>query len=180
MTLDELVALLETAPRRDPLTLRREDVPSATGVYVWYSKAAGCPVYVGKASGKNGLRHRICAQHLNRSYLEGRTRKFTEADSFQLGCAVVVRGQPCIDKSVFRRNIGRRERIAPGQPTIDYIREHFELAWVVLPQAEIAILERDLIATFAQWDLYNLGGNPLASRRRNPRKPSRSFPRAAD
>jgi hypothetical protein len=70
VTLDELLAQLETAPRRDPLTLRREDVPSATGVYVWYSKATGCPVYIGKASGSKGLRHRIWPQHLNPSYLE--------------------------------------------------------------------------------------------------------------
>jgi hypothetical protein len=64
---------------------------------------------------------------------------------------------------VFRRNIGRRERVAPGQATVDYIRERLEVAWVVLPQSEIAILERDLIAKCAiQWDLYNLSGNPLA------------------
>jgi hypothetical protein len=114
LTLDALLAQLEDAPRYDPLTLRREDIPSATGIYVWYAKGAGCPVYVGKASGRKGLRHRIWGQHLNPGYLEGRARKFTAADSFQLGCAVVVRGRPCIDKSVFRRNIGRRERIAPG------------------------------------------------------------------
>jgi hypothetical protein len=128
VTLDELLAQLEAAPRRDPLTRRRDDVPSVTGVYVWYAKEAGCPVYVGKASGRKGLRHRIWAQHLNPSYLEGRARKFTAADSFQLGCAVVVRARPCIDKSVFRRNIGRRECIAPGRPTVDYVCQHFELA----------------------------------------------------
>jgi hypothetical protein len=108
MTLDELLVQLEAAPRCDPLTLRREQIPSAPGVYVWYSKATGCPVYVGKAAGSKGLRHRIWAQHLNPIYLEGRIEKITAADSFQLGCAVVLRGQPRIDKSVLRRNIGRQ------------------------------------------------------------------------
>ena len=161
MTFDELLAQIEDAPRRDPLTLCREDIPSAPGVYVWYSKASRCPVYIGKAAGDKGLRHRIWAQHLNPRYLEGRALKITTADAFQLSRAVVVRGQPRIDKSVFRRNIGRRERIAPGQETVDYIRECFEVAWVVLPQSEVAILERELIARFAaMWDLYNLSGNP--------------------
>lgn len=161
VTLDELVAQLESAPRHDPLTLRSQDIPSAPGIYVWYAKEAGCPVYVGKASGRKGLRHRIWAQHLNPRYLEGRALKFTEADSFQLSCAVTIRGQPRIDKSVFRRNVGRREQVAPGQPTVDYIRRHFELAWVILPRSEIAILERDLIARIAPTGpLYNLGGNP--------------------
>jgi hypothetical protein len=61
---------------------------------------------------------------------------------------------------VFRRNIGRRERIGPGQAAVDFIRERFELAWVVTPQSKIAMLERGLIARFAaEWDLYNLSGN---------------------
>jgi hypothetical protein len=160
MTLDELLVQLEAAPRCDPLTLRREQIPSAPGVYVWYSKATGCPVYVGKAAGSKGLRHRIWAQHLNPFYLEGRAQKITAADSFQLGCAVVLRGQPRIDKSVFRRNIGRRERIGPSQAIVDYIRERFEVAWVVTPQSKIAMLERGLIARLAaERDLYNLSGN---------------------
>ena len=94
-------------------------------------------------------------------YLEGRAHKFTEADSYQLGCAAVVRGRSCIDKSVFRRNIGRRERIAPGQATVDYIRQHFEVAWIVLPQPAIVPFERGLIERLAaEYDLYNRNGNP--------------------
>jgi hypothetical protein len=161
VTLDEVLVALETAPRRDPLTLRREDVPSAPGIYVWYRKTDKRPFYVGRAAGRKGLRHRIWAQHLNPAYLEGRAEKINQADWFQFSCAVVVRGQPRIDKSVFRRNVGRRERIGPGQPTVDFIRERLELAWVVLPQSDIALLERDLIAQFAaEGDLYNLSGNP--------------------
>lgn len=161
MTLDELLPLIEAAPRRDPRKLRRDDVPPAPGVYIWSSKASGGLVYIGKAQGRKGLRHRILAQHLNPDYLEGRAEKFTAADAFQLGCAVVVQGQRRIDKSAFRRNIGRRNRIAPGQATVDYICECFEVAWVVLPRLEVAVLEHELIAHFApKYDLYNRSGNP--------------------
>lgn len=160
ITLDDLVARLDAAPRHDPLTLKSRDIPSETGIYVWYVKVTGNPAYVGAASGR-GLRHRIWAQHLNPNYLEWREHKFTGADLFQLNYAVVVRGRPCIDKSVFRRNIGRRERIEPGQGTVDYIRHRLEVAWALLPRAEIVMLERELIARFgAKWDLYNLNGNP--------------------
>lgn len=103
------------------------------------------------------------AQHLNARYLEGRAHKFTEVDSYQLSCAIVVRGRPCIDKSVFRRNVGRRERVEPGQATVDYIRQRFEVAWALLPRSEIGVLERALIASFgSKWDLYNVSGNPRA------------------
>ena len=164
MTLDELLTRVEAAPCHDPLTLRREDIPSTPGVYVWYTKATRCPVYIGKAAGGKGLQHRIWAQHLNPGYLEGRAQKMTAADAFQRSCAVVVRGQSCIDKSVFRRNIGRRMHIAPGQATVDYIRACFEVVWVVLPPSEVAVLERALIAKLTtQWDLYNLSGNPPTS-----------------
>ena len=162
ITLDDLMARLDAAPRHDPLTLKSRDIPSETGNYVWYVKATGNPAYVGAASG-SGLRRRIWAQHLNPRYLEGREQKFTGADLFQLSCAVVVRGRPWIDKSVFRRNIGRRERIAPGQATVDYIRHRLEVAWALLPRSEICVLERALIASFGtKWDLYNLRGNTRA------------------
>jgi hypothetical protein len=102
MMLNELLSELKAVPRYDPITLRRNDIPYTPGVYVWYSKSNGSPVYVGKAASTKGLRHRIWAQHLNPGYVEGRAQKFTPADSFQLSCAVIVRGQPHIDKSVFR------------------------------------------------------------------------------
>jgi hypothetical protein len=125
MKLAEVLARLDAIPPRDPLALRRDDIPPVRGIYVWYSKATGHPVYVGKAAGSKGLRHRIWAQHLSPGYLEGRVQKVTSADSFQLSCTVVMRGEPRIDKSVFRRNVGRRERIAPGQPTVHYTCNHF-------------------------------------------------------
>jgi hypothetical protein len=161
VTLDEVLARLATAARHDPVTLRSRDIPSETGIYVWYVKGTTHPVYIGKACGRRGLRHRIWAQHLNPNYLEWREQKFTEADVFQLGCAVVVRGRRGIYKSVFRRGIGRRERIAPGQLTVDYIRQYFEVAWIVLPQPAVIPLERRLIERLAaEYDLYNRNGNP--------------------
>jgi hypothetical protein len=162
MTVDELWALLQAAPRHDALTLGGNDIPSAPGVYVWYAKETGAPVYVGKATGRKGLRHRLWDQHLNPGYLEGRATKITADDAFQLSWAHLKGRRLCIDKSVFRRNVGRRLRLAPGRATVDYLREHFAVAWVTLPRSEISALERGLIATVATtWDLYNLSHKSL-------------------
>ena len=58
-----------------------------------------------------------------------------------------------------RRSASRARVNVPGKSTVDYIRTHFEVSWVVLDQSEVAILERQLIAAYvAKWELYNLSG----------------------
>jgi hypothetical protein len=159
MNFEDLLFRVEGAPRHNPLLLRREDIPPLPGVYVWRSKDKDRPVYIGKATGSGGLRRRIWAQHLNPRYLEGRSDRIVAADSFQLSRAVIVRGQRVIDKSVFRRNIGRRERLAPGQPTVDYICIHFAVSWLTVPLLEAAAFERYLIKALSPVsDLYNRAG----------------------
>jgi hypothetical protein len=143
---------LGAAPRRRPGDLLREDIPRVPGIYVWFASADGRPVYVGSATGGAGLRHRIWAQHLNRRYLEGRSEKISAADEHQLEHAVLVRGRRCIDKSVFRRSIGRCHRLPPGQATVDFIRDYLVVAWVGLPdltRLDILGLEGELVHVLA-------------------------------
>ena len=112
MTLDEMKELLRT--RHEAATLSRDDIPTLQGLYVWSSASSGEVFYVGKASGRAGLRNRIWAQHLNPKYVETREEKFQSADDFQRGCSVLIGGKVCVDKSVFRRSLGRSRRLAPG------------------------------------------------------------------
>lgn len=63
--LDQVLARLAAATRYDPVTLKSRDIPSESGIYVWYVKSTGNPVHVGKACGRKRLRHRIWGQHLN-------------------------------------------------------------------------------------------------------------------
>jgi hypothetical protein len=159
MTFDDFLVLIEAAPLHAPRKLIRTDIPAEPGIYVWYFRNTRDPVYVGKASGNNGLRQRIWAQHLNPCYLEGRVKRMIATDDFQRYCNVPGQEYPRVDKSMFRRNIGRRKHIAPGQATVDYIHEHFEVIWVALPKVEVPALERQLISRFAaNWDLYNIAG----------------------
>src|SRR5438128_12099859 len=105
MTIDEIKAQLK-APR-DASAITRDDVPPQQGLYVWFGKPSEEVLYVGKASGKGGLRKRIWSQHLNPKYLENRVAKFQAADEFQLSCRVLRGGKPCVEQSVFRRSIAR-------------------------------------------------------------------------
>jgi hypothetical protein len=132
--------------RRAAKALNRDKVPAEKGLYVWYSAASGDVLYVGKAMGRDGLRGRICMQHLNAKYLETRPEKFRGEDAFQLGCGVMVGGKVCVDKSVFRRSVGRWQRLAPGEETVRYIIENLEVAWLTGEVVEdIPACERLLI-----------------------------------
>jgi hypothetical protein len=130
-------------------TLSRDEIPVSQGLYVWSSANARDVLYVGKASNRGGLRGRIWSQHLNPRYLESRETKFIiPADDFQRGCKVLRNGKVCVDKSVFRRSIGRRFKLPPGEGTVRYIREHLSVAWVIFAPGlvrEIPRLERELI-----------------------------------
>jgi len=83
MTFEEMKAALQV--RHRAADLRRDQIPSAPGLYVWSSWVSGEILYVGKASGRAGLRKRIWGQHLNPKYVETRESKFQPADDFQRG-----------------------------------------------------------------------------------------------
>jgi hypothetical protein len=91
MKLDEVLARLDAIPPRDPLALRRDDIPPVRGIYVWYSKATGHPVYVGKAAGSKGLRHLSGRSTSTQATLKGgcrRSLRLTLSSSVvQLSCA---------------------------------------------------------------------------------------------
>lgn len=133
--------------RHEASTLTRDDIPSEQGLYVWYSTSSGEVLYVGKATGRAGLRKRIWSQHLNPMYLESRAEKFQSEDEFQRSCGVLVAGKVCVDKSVFRRSIGRSLRLAPGEDTVRYIRQNLAVAWLTIADlvGEIPRYEVELI-----------------------------------
>jgi hypothetical protein len=55
-------------------------------------------------------------------------------------------GRVCVDKSVFRRSLGRRFLLAPGVGTVQYIRDNLAVAWLTADQVGvIANAELDLI-----------------------------------
>jgi hypothetical protein len=98
----------------------------ARGIYFWFNKKTDQLVYIGIAVGEGGLRKRIAQQHLNPSYLEYRSQKHSHKDSFQLGHKVSRLGKDDlvrygIDKSAFRKSIGRKYSIKPGQDTVNFI-----------------------------------------------------------
>ncbi|WP_308923507.1 hypothetical protein [Janthinobacterium sp. J1-1] len=142
MTYEELKELL--AITHNPMTLTREMVPTLPGLYVWRSKHDDSIEYIGKASGKNGLRGRVWCQHLNPIYLESRPDKIAQDDA-QRGFNILHNGKLCIDKSVFRRSIGKAHQLSPGVETVRHIRENCTIAWVTFSS--------DLLEYIPRWEL---------------------------
>jgi|TARA_B100000315_G_C14351682_1_gene484306 hypothetical protein len=125
------------------------------GIYFWFDRKTDSLVYIGIAVGVGGLRRRIVSQHLNPKYLEYRTIKHTEKDHFQLSNAVkrlskdnktVRKG---IDKSAFRKSIGRMLKLKPGNETVEYIVNNL---YVKTHESEditaIKLLEEKLISEY--------------------------------
>ena len=106
-------------------------VKPTKGIYFWFDKSNDELVYIGIGTGDGGLKKRIVTQHLNPKYIEFRPKVHNEVkDSFQLSCAItriskkdgsIERG---IDKSAFRKTIGRTLRLRPGEATVNYIKEN--------------------------------------------------------
>lgn len=110
----------------------QEQLTAKKGIYFWFDVSTGECVYIGIACNKNGLKGRISRQHLNPKYLEFREHKHTSYDEFQLSHPVIKvssggiekRG---IDKSSFRKSIGRKLKLYPGDETCSYILNNLTL-----------------------------------------------------
>ena len=130
----------------------KNEVSASKGIYLWTTQNDEI-VYIGIALGKNGLRHRICSQHLNPEYLEFRETKHNYKDTFQLEHAIVKtrsnnQVKKGIDKSSFRKSIGRKLSIEPGIGTCNYIMQNLKLK-VFEHEDTIFVkeLEKNLIST---------------------------------
>jgi hypothetical protein len=130
------------------------------GIYFWFRKSDHSLVYIGIALGVGGLNKRIVLQHLNPKYIEYRTQKHTTKDEFQLKNAVFRKSKndnkirKGIDKSAFRKTIGRTLKIKPGEETVKYIINNLYFKFIELNDSEeIRLLEKQLIQKFKP--LYN-------------------------
>lgn len=128
----------------------KDEIPRNKGIYLWLNENEDI-VYIGIACGKNGLYHRICNQHLNPNYLEFRESKHNKKDKFQLSNAILrLRSNGTIkkgiDKSSFRKSIGRNLKLKPGDETCNYIHKNLKLKVFESNNIElIKKLEKELI-----------------------------------
>ena len=145
MTVLEMAHLLYET-RQPAKSLNRSTIPAKHGLYVWYCIASDEVFYVGKATGRGGLRRRVGGQHLNPKYVETRPERFRPKDEYQRSCAVSVGGKVCVDKSVLRRSLGRLFRIAPGKASVQYILDTLAVAWITAEHiSDIPKCEAELI-----------------------------------
>jgi len=131
----------------------REKVPKNTGIYFWFEKNNDELIYIGTGSGRYGLYNRIVRQHLNPKYIEFRSEKHSSKDFFQLKFPIkkMVKGElkSGIDQSAFRKNIGRKLQVKPGDGTVNYILNNFYLKYQEVSEIEkLKLLEKELIRRF--------------------------------
>ena len=129
MTIEELIDVL-ISKRLSLCFLTIDFIPKETGLYAWFPKHTNEIIYVGIAAGKGGLYRRIVAQHLNCKYLEARTQKFTNKDDYQLSHPIYLSGKVAIDKSAFRKNVAREQKLRAGEESVNYILRNFDLAYI--------------------------------------------------
>ena len=109
-----------------------DNVPKERGIYFWFR---GLNIeYIGVANNKNGLYGRVVRQHLNEEYLEFRPTNQSSKDTYQLAHAIekvdskeIKYG---IDKSTFRKKIGRKFELRPSKATVDYIKKNGSFKYV--------------------------------------------------
>ena len=133
----------------------KQGIPRDKGIYFWF---VGEQVnYIGIAKNRNGLYGRVALQHLNEKYLEFRESKQNpELDKFQLSQAVPTfdaegNAKIGIDKSTFRKKIGRKFKLKPGSETVSYIKENGTLKFTAINNIEgksLDLIEATLIAFF--------------------------------
>lgn len=122
---------LFSMPRRPVMTLSRDDLPTAPGVYVWFRQ--GEPVYSGVAAGSGGLRARVGRYHLATGPDLSRS-SFRRNVCEHLGVATVARAKE--RPSVLAA--------ADVEPVNAWVRM-CEIAWIECPSPEEAkALERAL------------------------------------
>ena len=106
---------------------------SKRGIYFWFDRSDNSIVYIGIAVGVGGLKKRIAQQHLKPKYLEYRAEKHTSKDEYQLKYAISRLSKNTgetkfgVDKSSFRKSIGRSLSLKPGDETVNYIKSNLML-----------------------------------------------------
>tara|TARA_B100001029_G_C14849409_1_gene332855 strand:+ start:23 stop:628 length:606 start_codon:yes stop_codon:yes gene_type:complete len=120
-----------------------DNVPKERGIYLWFR---GLNIeYIGVANNKNGLYGRVVRQHLNEEYLEFRPTNQSSKDTYQLAHAIEkVDGKEIkygIDKSTFRKKIGRKFELRPSKATVDYIKKNGSFKYVPVENISKEILE---------------------------------------
>ncbi len=119
----EIMKLKRIEPKNAKLYIK-----SKIGMYFWFDKKDDSIVYIGIALGKKGLRGRIVSQHLRPGYLEYRPERQSEKkDFFQMNDPFIKGNKKGIDKSAFRKSIGRNNKLKPGEETVLYIVDNLYL-----------------------------------------------------
>jgi hypothetical protein len=155
---------LEVLPKIEP-NIAVLELSGKRGIYFWFTNDTDTLVYIGVALGSGGLKRRVVSQHLNSAYLEFRSHKQSEKDKFQLQHAVCRTSKDGktlhygIDKSAFRKSIGRKLNLKPGDETVQYILQNLYLK--VFESENVSAIKKLEVSLIKKYEpLFNTSHNP--------------------
>ncbi len=128
----KIMMQLRESPKLDPEQEISHHIPRRFGIYGWFNKKDDSIEYIGSATDEGGLYQRIIKEHLKESYLLTiKTGKHHEKDAYQMiNYAIRKNGKPAIDKSAFRKNISRCNKLSPGSESVNFIKNNFYLRFL--------------------------------------------------
>jgi hypothetical protein len=130
----QLVQSLQFDPNQE------NSIPKKYGVYAFFNKNDDSIEYIGRAIGNHGLYQRIIRQHFNPSYLlTDKTKWHIEKDHFQINNNTIINGKQAIDKSAFRKNISRYNKLRPGLESVNFIKKNYYFRILVLENKNEAL-----------------------------------------
>jgi hypothetical protein len=138
--LNNLEEQLTQSLKFDPNKENSQSIPKKYGVYVFFNKNDDSIEYIGRAIGNYGLYQRIIRQHFNPSYLlTDKSKWHSEKDHFQINNNTIINGKQAIDKSAFRKNISRYNKLRPGVESVNFIKKNYYFRILVLDDKNEAI-----------------------------------------
>jgi len=144
----KIMMQLRDSPKLDPGQDISHLVPRKYGIYGWFNKKDDNIEYIGSATGEDGLYQRIIKGHLRESYLLTiKVGKHYEKDAYQrVNYTIRKNGKHAIDKSAFRKNISRHNKLSPGTESVNFIKKNFYLRFLMINDGDEAeSLERQLL-----------------------------------
>jgi hypothetical protein len=131
--LNNLEEQLVKSLKFDPNQENSQPIPQKYGVYAFFNKKDDSIEYIGRAIGNHGLYQRIIRQHFNPSYLlTDKAKWHSEKDHFQINNSTMTNGKQAIDKSAFRKNISRYNKLKPGLESVNFIKKNYYFRILVL------------------------------------------------
>lgn len=119
---------LDKFEKYDPAQVR-DKITKDPGLFIWFDRASGRPVYIDITNSRDGLHGLVIRQNLSPSYVESRPDRIKNAHA--VGNS--KDGRPVVEKSYFRKIVSEKYSLKPGSDCVEFIQKNFLIALCPMP-----------------------------------------------